>query len=110
MKIRKFILQNCSSSPKWPQKLIINYVAALQSGHEKLSQLVFLLYITLLINSKNKYTDKSNLSVLHFIYRKGVIYIGTNKVCPSFLKSFVYNRYLFSILSENFRQNSSSDL
>ena len=49
MKIRKFILQNCSSSPKWPQKLIINYVAALQSGHEKLSQLVFLLYITLLI-------------------------------------------------------------
>lgn len=49
MKIRKFILQNCSSSPKWLQKLIINYVAALQSGHEKLSQLVFLLYITLLI-------------------------------------------------------------
>ena len=45
MKIRKFILQNCSSSPKWTQKI----VAALQSGHEKLSQLVFLLYITLLI-------------------------------------------------------------
>ena len=59
---------------------------------------------------EKKNTDKFNLSVLYFIYSKGVIYIGTNKVCPSFLKSFVYNRYLLSILSENFWQNSSSDL
>ena len=59
---------------------------------------------------RKKNTDKFNLSVLYFIYSKGVIYIGTNKVCPSFLKSFVYNRYLLSILSENFWQNSSSDL